>query len=225
MNETMQQRTVIAIDGPAGSGKSTIAKIVAKDLGYRHLDSGSLYRYITYKVMEQGISFEDEPAVAALVPALDYSAIPDEKIRTVEVSGKVSLIAKMPSVRQNLMSVQRNYAPEENIVADGRDMGTTVFHDAPVKIFLTASIEARAKRRFNELKEKGYEGRLVDIEQEITRRDRIDSERAASPLKVASDAVMLDTSTLSIPEVVREVKRITKEILDKKRGTGNETQV
>lgn len=198
----------IAIDGPAGSGKSTIAKIVARELGYSYLDSGALYRYITLEVLTRGLDIADEKAVAELVPQLDYSKIPDEQIRSNEVSNNVSLVAKMPAVRESLFPIQRRVAEGVNIVADGRDMGTTVFPHADVKIFLTASIEARAKRRFKELQEKGYDGRLVDIEQEITRRDRLDSERAASPLKIADDAVVLDTSEMGIPEVVREVKKI-----------------
>ncbi len=212
----------IAIDGPAGAGKSTIARILAKELQFIYVDTGALYRSVGYHMLQRGISIEDAPAVTAALEGLsvairyaegeqrvfvngeDVSAC----IRTPEVSMAASAVSAIPAVRAFLLGVQRDMAATQSVVMDGRDIGTTILPDAKVKIFLTASPEARARRRHAELLEKGtavsYEEVLADME----KRDYDDTHRAASPLRRATDAVLVDTSENTLEEAVARMKAI-----------------
>ncbi|MBU0580331.1 MAG: (d)CMP kinase [Candidatus Margulisbacteria bacterium] len=203
-----KKKLIIAIDGPAGSGKSTIAKLVAEELGYCYIDTGALYRYITLHALEAGIDFKEEKKIADLVNKIDFTKIPYDKIRANEISKLVSIVAKIPEVRHNLIPYQRKLAENGEVVMDGRDIGSVILPNAEVKIFLTASVEERAKRRYLELKEKDLTITLAGIQQEIIKRDEIDSKRAVNPMQVAKDAVVLDTTNLAIPEVVQEIMKI-----------------
>lgn len=203
-----KKRPVIAIDGPAGSGKSTIAKMVAQEMDYCYIDTGALYRYVTLKALESKLDLSEEKKIADLVNKIDFTKIPYDKIRSNEISKVVSLVAKIPEVRKNLIPYQRKLAAEGGVVMDGRDIGSVILPDAEVKIFLTASIDVRAERRYKELQEKGYKGSLAEIKAEIVQRDEIDSKREVNPLQLAQDAVVLDTSGMSITEVVQKAKTI-----------------
>ncbi|MGQ0812892.1 MAG: (d)CMP kinase [Gemmatimonadota bacterium] len=212
---------IIAIDGPAGSGKSSTAKAVARRLGFRHLDSGAFYRAITFAALEQGIPVESWPELAeSKLHDLDVRAEPGEKgfefysgdrnitheIRSPEVNAHVSTMAAVPAVRDWLMGQLRDAAMSSDLVADGRDIGTVVFPNAAVKVFLIAQSETRAKRR---LAEHGNENpTYIDIQNEVDRlgkRDRMDSQRATAPLKQAPDAVVIDTTALDFDEQVEKI--------------------
>ncbi|HSL93431.1 MAG TPA: (d)CMP kinase [Bacillota bacterium] len=209
----------VAIDGPAGAGKSTVAKLVARELGLRYLDTGAMYRALTYLVIEQGIDPHDEETIAALsltmVFGLDSAsqltlsgAVLGEEIRTPEVSALVSLVSSHAAVREAIVLMQQMMAREGGIVMDGRDIGTTVMTDAEIKIFLTADIRERARRRWREMQEKGYTVDLEEIVALIEKRDLFDSSRETSPLRPAEDALILDTTTLSLEEVVHHILKI-----------------
>ena len=199
---------VVAIDGPAASGKGTVAQGVAAALGLHYLDSGSLYRLVALKAARAGLSDGDEPGLAAQAAALDVAfqggrirldgMEVTEALRSEAVSAAASRIAVLPSVRAALLSRQRAFRRPPGLVADGRDMGTVVFPDAALKIYLLASVEVRAERRYKQLIEKGnsvtIEGLLLDIRE----RDARDSTRAAGPLKAAADAIFLDTTDMTI---------------------------
>ena len=212
---------IIAIDGPAGSGKSSTAKAVAERLGFRHLDSGAFYRAITYAALEAGIPVESWHQLdAAALNELEIRAEPGKRgfefllgernvtadIRSQEVNAHVSPMAAVPAVREWLMSQLRSAADASDLVADGRDIGTVVFPEADVKVFLIAQSETRAKRR---LAENGIaEPTYIDIQNEVDRlglRDRMDSQRATAPLKQAPDAVVIDTTALSFEEQVQKI--------------------
>lgn len=206
---------VIAIDGPSASGKGTVAARVAKALGFHYLDSGALYRLVGYQAAQEGIACDDETRLAELTARLDID-FEDERvllggidasnaIRTEAVSAAASKVAVFPCVRAALLDVQRGFRKAPGLVADGRDMGTVVFPDAPVKVFLTASAEERARRRYKQLMEKGISASIDDLLRDIEQRDRRDSERATAPLKTAPDAFLLDTSNLSIAQAVDAV--------------------
>jgi len=206
---------VIAIDGPTASGKGTIALAVADRLGFHYLDSGALYRLVGWRTLKHGVSPEDEPAVVTLAQTmrprfergrieLDGEDVTDA-IRAEDVSRAASQVAVHPAVRQALLEVQRRSCRAPGLVADGRDMGTVVFPDAVLKVFLTASVAARAERRHKQLIEKGFSTNIADLSRELEARDRRDAERAAAPLKPAEDAYQLDSSALSIDEVVAQV--------------------
>ncbi|MCF6093520.1 (d)CMP kinase [Microaerobacter geothermalis] len=212
----------IAIDGPAGAGKSTVAQILAQKLGYTYIDTGAMYRALTWKALREGISPHDEEGLVALLQDMAYS-FPyrdqeqkiyvngediSEFIRDPEVTRHVSEVAKWPQVRRELVERQRELASKSNVVMDGRDIGSHVLPHANTKIFLTASIEERALRRYQDLLNKGYLADLEQIKDEIILRDKKDSEREHFPLKVASNAVILDTTGHSIEEVVSKIIKI-----------------
>jgi cytidylate kinase len=206
---------VIAIDGPSASGKGTIALEVAAFLHFHYLDSGVLYRLVALSAVRAGAAFDDEPAVAALATALpaDFrergvwlgAERVDAAIRTEAISTAASRVAALPQVRTALLSRQRAFRAPPGLVADGRDMGTVVFPDARLKIFLTASAQARAERRYKQLMEKGLGANIQTLLRDIRERDARDSARAAAPLRPAEDAIEIDTTELSIQQVVDRV--------------------
>lgn len=212
---------IIAIDGPAASGKSTVAREVAKRLGYKYIDTGAMYRAVTWKALQQKIDITKENALAALAKASDieisdlvdthYTVTIDgidvtEEIRSPKVSATVSIVAKVSGVRAALVKKQRGYAEKyQNLVVEGRDVGTVVFPDAEVKVFLTATPVERAKRRQRELKEKGHKLEVSAVEREIITRDKIDTTRAVSPLAKAPDAHVVDTTGKTIGQVVQTI--------------------
>ncbi len=212
----------IAIDGPAGAGKSTIAKLAAKNLGYIYVDTGSMYRAMALACIRKGVAADDETGVVEVCQgvevALEYKEgqqnvlLNGENvnpyIRTEEVGNMTSAIAVYPKVREKLVNLQRQLAEKENLIMDGRDIGTCVLPNADVKIFLTASSATRAKRRFLELQEKGIECNIDEIEKDIIERDERDSNREVSPLRQAEDAVYLDSSDMTIDEVVDKIMEL-----------------
>lgn len=206
------RRLTVAIDGPAGAGKSTVARRVADEMGLLYVDTGAMYRAITWKAFQRGADLSDEQVVAALARETDIVLDPPEvrvdgvsvteAIRSPEVTAHVSKVAGMPEVRRVLVEKQRQMAKDGGVVMDGRDIGTHVMPDADVKVFLTASLEERVKRRHLEMIRRGYSSDPDRLYQEIKRRDEMDENRSHSPLKPAADAVMLDTTGRSIDEVV-----------------------
>ncbi len=206
---------VIAIDGPSASGKGTVAALVAKALGFHYLDSGAIYRVAAYAARRAGLSLEDEQALAELARGLDLrfdgvevylngQAVGDA-IRTEEAGRAASKIAALPVLRAALLERQRAFRQAPGLVTDGRDMGSVVFPDATVKFFLTASCEERAKRRYKQLIEKGFDANLADLFQDLSERDARDAARAVAPLKQMADAALLDTTGLTIEEAVERV--------------------
>lgn len=217
------RKPIIAIDGPAGAGKSTVTRQIAERLGLIYLDTGAMYRAVTWLVMEAGIASEDEGAISTLVSTMELELIPNpypqptgvkingedvtSAIRTPQVTAKVSTIAAIASVRQQLMKLQKRLGEKGGLVAEGRDMGTNVFIDAELKIFLTASVEERAKRRLQELQQQGVINiTLEDLQKEIATRDYKDSTREIAPLKQAEDAILLNTDGLTIEEVTEHIQ-------------------
>lgn len=211
----------IAIDGPASSGKSTVAKIIAKDLGYTYLDTGAMYRAATYIALQHQISPEEASQVLDLLDQYPISFGRSEDgqqlvyvgdvdvshpIRENTVTNAVSSFAAIPAVREKLVALQQEIAQQGGIVMDGRDIGTVVLPKAELKIFLVASVDERAERRYKENLAKGIETDLETLKEEIATRDYKDSHRATSPLKQAKDAIYLDTTGLSIQEVVDKIK-------------------
>lgn len=226
----MQKIPVLTIDGPSGSGKGTIVQHVAQKLGWHVLDSGALYRLVGFGSQSNQLSFENEDEIANYAAHLDVefklvSADSDNsdggvaqelqiilegkqvgaELRTEETGKLASIVAAMPKVREALFQRQRDFRQNPGLVADGRDMGTAIFPDARAKIFLTASAEERAQRRYKQLKSKGIDGNLAALLRDINERDERDSSRSASPLKPADDAIQIDTSDLSIKQVVEQV--------------------
>ena len=213
----------IAIDGPAGAGKSTIAKRLAKELGYHYVDTGAIYRTVAYFLDLWGVSPKDVDAVNRYIDELTIGIEYDEdglqhmimngmdvtgEIRTQDISQKASLVAAHAVVREVLLDMQRDVAKAYNVIMDGRDIGTVVLPKADVKIFLTADPEVRAKRRYDELIAKGQKANLDVILKEIKQRDYQDTHREVAPLKMARDSVKLDTSNLDIDQVVAEIKAV-----------------
>ena len=213
----------IAIDGPAGAGKSTIAKRLAKELGYHYVDTGAIYRTVAYFLDLWGVSPKDVDAVNRYIDELTIGIEYDEdglqhmimngmdvtgEIRTQDISQKASLVSAHAVVREVLLDMQRDVAKAHNVVMDGRDIGTVVLPKADVKIFLTADPEVRAKRRYDELVAKGQKANLDVILKEIKQRDYQDTHREVAPLKMARDSVKVDTSNLDIDQVVAEIKAV-----------------
>ena len=215
----------IAIDGPAGAGKSTVARGAAKELGFLYVDTGAMYRTIALHLLNGSVDLADHAAVAEALKDVDVRiAYRDgmqrmllngedvsDRIRTEEVSARASVTAAIPCVREKLLDLQRNLAKEQDVLMDGRDIGTNILPDAQLKIYLTASVGERARRRYLELREKGEDCSLSDIEAEIRERDERDMNRETAPLRRAEDAVYLDTSDMDQAQVIAEIVRLAKE--------------
>ena len=222
----MSKTYAIAIDGPAGAGKSTIARALAKELGYYYVDTGAIYRTVAYFLDLLGISPKDVDGVERYIDELTVEITYDEtgkqhmlmngmdvtdEIRTQDISQKASLVSAHAVVREVLLDMQREVARNHNVIMDGRDIGTVVLPKADVKIFLTASAEVRAQRRCDELLAKGQKAQYAQVLKEIQQRDYQDTHREIAPLKMARDSVKLDTSELDIPGVVAAMRKIIEE--------------
>ncbi|HEY8421491.1 MAG TPA: (d)CMP kinase [Thermoclostridium sp.] len=225
MEEFPVKNIQIAIDGPSGAGKSTMAKIVAKELGILYLDTGAMYRAVALKAIRSGINTKDSQALAEMVKDIDLKIVYEngvqkvildgndvtEEIRTPAVTVGASDVAVNQAVRDKMVELQREIAKENSVIMDGRDIGTNVLPDADVKIFLTASVEDRTKRRYEELKEKGtLKQTFEELKQEMEYRDKNDSSRAYAPLKKADDAILLDTTGFSVEESAKTILEIIK---------------
>ena len=209
----------VAIDGPAGAGKSTIARMVAKEIGIVYVDTGAMYRGLAVFFLDRGIGPEETERMEEACGTADVTIRYEEGIQQVYLNGEnitgrlreeavgnmASRCAAVPAVREKLLELQRRLAKEQDVIMDGRDIGTCVLPDADVKVFLTASVRTRAERRYKELTEKGENVNLADIEEDIRERDERDSTREIAPLKKAEDAVLVDSSRMTIQEVVRTI--------------------
>lgn len=217
-------KIVVAIDGPAGAGKSTIAKLVAGELGYAYIDTGAMYRSVTWKWLQTGAAF-DEAFISELSRKMVIEFKPEANvnrvfvdgqevtsaIRSAEVTANVSRVAAIGPVREAMVEQQRRMGDVGGVLMDGRDIGTVVFPKAQLKVFLTASVEERALRRYKELVAKGEKVELEQLQKDIAYRDKQDSERAISPLRQAEDAILLDTSDMNIEQVVAKLKQLVQE--------------
>lgn len=216
----MTEVPVLTIDGPSGSGKGTIAQMIAREFGWHYLDSGAIYRVLAQAAIKHQLDLADEAALTSLAEQLDVRFAFDNaelkvmlegddvslRIRSEEAGNAASKVAAIPSVRTALLQRQRDFRKMPGLVTDGRDMGTVVFPDAPFKVFLTASAEERAQRRYKQLKLKGIESNLSDLIAEISERDRRDSEREVAPLRPAEGALILDSTELGIDAVFEQVR-------------------
>ena len=218
----MAKKLVVAIDGPAGAGKSTVAQLAAKELGYTYIDTGAMYRAVAWKALKAGEPLTDEKiltAVADIAVSLRYDGKRTQvfvdgeevtnEIRTPAISAVVSQVARLGPVREKMVEQQRRMADAGGVLMDGRDIATHVLPNADVKIFLTASVEERARRRYDEMVAKGYAVNFDALKDEIASRDKQDSERAISPLRQAEDAVLLDSTALSIDDVVARILELS----------------
>lgn len=218
------KKIVVAIDGPAGAGKSTIAKLAAEKLGYAYIDTGAMYRSVAWKFLQTGKAF-DEDFISGLSKTMLIDFKPEAKInrvfvdgtevteaiRTPEVTAIVSRVAAIGEVREAMVDQQRRMGEAGGVLMDGRDIGTVVFPNAQLKIFLTASVEERARRRYAEMVAKGQQVDLQQLQADIAERDKQDSERAISPLRQAEDALLLDTSDMGISEVTDRILQLVQE--------------
>ncbi|MFJ7839960.1 (d)CMP kinase [Lysinibacillus sphaericus] len=221
MNKNIQ----IAIDGPAGAGKSTIAKIVAESLGFTYIDTGAMYRAVTYKAMQQNIHLDDEAKLAEMlaVSSIELKPSPQgqlvfldgenvsDAIRSNEVTSTVSQVAAHAKVRELLVAQQQKLAANGGVVMDGRDIATHVLKNAELKIFMSATVEERARRRFIDNEKRGIASSIEKLQEEIALRDKMDSEREASPLIQAADAIFLDTTELSIDAAAQAILKLAQE--------------
>lgn len=221
LNFKSRKTFVIAIDGPAASGKSTAAYLLAKKMGFTYLDTGAMYRALTWKALRDNIDVEDEKALSKMAETTDInvSSRSDAPGAVVHVDGKevsnllrtskvnkwVSVVSKPSGVREAMAKLQRNIAREKPVVAEGRDIGTVVFPEADVKVFLIASVQKRAERRWRELQEKGILSTKKQVKKELKLRDKIDSERELAPLKKASDAYLIDNTNLDIQQTLEKI--------------------
>lgn len=214
------ENLIIAIDGPAGSGKSTISRLVAERLGYLYINTGAMYRAVTWKALQEGVDLEDEEALARLAKRckisfrdngsrviLDGSDVSKE-IRFPEVDRNISTVVKFPKVREIMVEQQKFLGQKGGVVSEGRDITTVVFPNAHIKIYLDASLAERAKRRYKELKEKGHDLDLAEVEKDTARRDAADKNREHGPLRIAPDALILDTTDMTIDRVVDRIVNI-----------------
>lgn len=214
----MSKNVVIAIDGPAGAGKSTVAKHLAQMLNYVYVDTGAMYRAITFLVLRNNVQdnideiikvAEDVDIKLQFEDGITKVFINGEEvtdnIRTPEVNSKVSDVSKIPEVRKQMVKIQRSLGNDTNLIAEGRDTTTVVFPDATIKVFLTASLEERVKRRYKELLEKGMQITIDEVRENIIQRDKIDSSRKVSPLKKADDAVEIDSTNMTIPDEIHKI--------------------
>ncbi len=222
--ETMTEPFVITIDGPAGAGKSTVARMLARQLGLDYVDSGATYRAAALKVIESGVAPEDEEGTARVVAAAEIRFVPGRpqprvfldgrdvtaEIRTREVTAAASRVSRLPAVRRKLVVLQRSLVKAPGVVMEGRDIGTVVFPEAPLKIFLKADPEERARRRVQQNQEQGRPSSLKDTLSAMSSRDRLDAERKASPLIPAEDALILDSTRLSAEEVVEQILELAR---------------
>ena len=209
---------IVTVDGPSGAGKGTLCYALAEKLGFALLDSGAIYRVLALAALKSAVDLDDESGLAALARGLDVRFLPVDgavrvllggedvsaSIRTQAVAEAASRVAVFPAVRAVLLQLQREFAQDSGLIADGRDMGTVVFPAAAAKLFLDASVEARAKRRYKQLQSQGIDGNFAQILAEVKARDERDRNRAVAPLKPAEDAVVLDSTALSIDEVVKQ---------------------
>ena len=216
----------IAMDGPAGAGKSSIARLVAKEMNFVYVDTGAMYRAMALYFLKQGIDTKDEGLVSENCSQIRIELAYEDgvqkiylngedvstDIRQEEVGKNASVVARYTAVREKLVDLQREIAANGDVIMDGRDIGTVVLPDAEVKIYLTASVEVRAERRYKELRDKGETCDLAQIQRDITLRDEQDMNREVSPLRQAEDAVLVDTSDLTMPEVVKKIKEIAGQV-------------
>ncbi|MGD6898716.1 (d)CMP kinase [Bacillus infantis] len=221
----MIKKISIAIDGPAAAGKSTVAKIAAEKLSYIYIDTGAMYRALTYKAIQAGADLENEDKLMDILKSIQIDLLPGEQgqiilvdgenvtevIRTAAVTNSVSIAAKHRKVREEMVRRQKAFSIGGGVVMDGRDIGTHVLPHAEVKVFLLASVDERAMRRHQENIKKGYPSDLEQLKTDIAYRDKLDSEREVAPLKKADDAVVIDTTSLAIPEVVEKIMLLAEE--------------
>lgn len=223
----MEDKLVIAIDGPAGAGKSTTAKEIALRFGYRYIDTGAMYRAVTLLALESAIPMDAVEELTNLAQEAEINFAPlqaeknrvflngrevTEEIRSLTVNENVSLVAKIPGVREALVEKQRRMAKDGGVIMDGRDIGTVVLPEADLKIFLTASLETRAQRRLDELQGNGEEAQYSQVRDNLKTRDLIDSGREVAPLKKADDAIEIDTTGLGIEDVISKIILLAKEV-------------